>query len=216
MRIAIVLLVLSLALPLAAQPRIAYVGMSTVLPGSAELVLGKTTRGGVMIAADLIAILAWTGYGNDVKDFTNGYKLYASQYAGVPVNNNDRYYQHIQQYYGSSDFNAFQEMMARNYYLIYNYDPESFAEYLANNLYTDDEGWQWQSPEHQQQFKSIRRKRQKAKMYQNLALGALILNRAVSAVDALFLSGKSEHTQLPVFFSVSPDRALLINYSLEF
>ncbi|HNQ44642.1 MAG TPA: hypothetical protein PKI59_09425, partial [Candidatus Cloacimonadota bacterium] len=130
-----------------------------------------------MIAADLLALLAWSGYQKESLDLANSSKRYAEIYAGVPSNNDERYYQHIQQYYSSDDFNSFQEMMARNFYLIYNYDPEGFADYLAANLYSDEEGWQWQSPEHHSRFRSLRKQRQKARMYQNLALGALLLNR---------------------------------------
>jgi len=210
------LLIFTLAMPLMALPKIAYMGMSAAVPGSSELVLGKPTRGGIMIATDLLTLLVWSGYRHDVKDFTKAYKLYAQSYAGVPLNDNDRYYQHIQQYISSDDFNSFQEMKARNYFLIYNYDPDGYAAYMADNLYTDDEGWDWQSPEHQQEFRSLRRQRQKAKMYQNLALGALLLNRAVSVVDALFLSKNKPRPGLPVYLSVSPESALLINYRLEF
>ncbi|MBP7195099.1 MAG: hypothetical protein KBA79_04735 [Candidatus Cloacimonetes bacterium] len=212
----LVLLTTLLAMPLIALPRIAYIGMSAALPGSAELALGKPTRGGIMIAADLLSWLAWSGYKDEALDLEDSFKRYAQAYAGVPSNSNDRYYQHIQQYYSSDEFNSFQEMMARNFYLIYNYDPEGFSEYLAANLYADEEGWQWQSPEHHQKFRDLRKQRQKAKMYQNLALGALLLNRGISIVDALFLSGKKSVAELPVYFSVSPERALILNYRFEF
>lgn len=204
------------ALPLFALPRIAYVGMSAALPGTAELALDKPIRGGVMLTADLISLITWMGYRNEVADYTDSYKRYAQQYAGVPITTGDLYYRHIQSYNSSDDFNANQEMMARNYYLLYNYDPDAFAQYLEANLYTEEEAWQWQSPDHQQEYRSLRRSRQKAAMYQNLALGALILNRAISVVDALFLSSSSGKKAIPVSFEVTPDNSVFVNYSLEF
>ncbi len=212
----LLLLVTLLTIPLSALPRIAYVGMAAALPGSAELALGKPTRGGIMIAADLLAILAWSGYQYEANDLADSFKRYAEVYAGVPVNNDERYYQHIQQYYSSDEFNSFQEMMARNYYLISNYDPDGFADYLAANLYSGEEEWQWQSPEHHSQFRSLRKQRQKARMYQNLALGALLLNRGISMVDALFLSGRNKDSDVSFYFSVTPERALLLNYRIDF
>lgn len=204
-------------LPLTALPKIGYAGMSAVLPGSSEILLEKPTRGGILIASDLLALFAWSSFGKDAKDLASSYKRYALAYAGVPINHNERYYQHIQTYLSSDDFNQYQEMMARNYFLIYGYDPEGFEQYLQDNLYHEGEQWHWQSTTHLQKYKSLRRDKQKAVMYQNLALGALLLNRAVSVVDALFLSSKAEkETPLPVFFSVSPENVLMVNYSLEF
>lgn len=216
MRYALLIATLLMLMPLAAQPRIACVGMSAALPGSAELALGKYIRGGALLTADLLALFAWNSYRNDARDLTDGYKRYAKNYAGVSIKGSDHYYQHIQMYYSSDEWNQFQEMMARNYYLIYNYDPENYEAYLQANLYQGDETWSWQSPDHYQKYKSIRRERQKAVMYQNLALGVLLLNRAISVVDALFLTRDSGQTSVPVSFSVSPDHGLMVNYSLEF
>lgn len=204
-----------LVMPLVALPRIAYIGMSAVLPGSGELVLGKSTRGAILMGADIVAISSYLATGQQVQDLTNSYKQYASVYAGVPINHNDRYYQHIQQYFSSDEFNQFQEMMARNYYLIYMYEPQMFDEYIAANIYAQDEAWQWQSTEHHKHYKKLRADRQKAKMNNNLSLGLLILNRAISVIDVAFISGKINRPT-PLYLSTDGESALMLNYRLEF
>lgn len=212
----ITLCLVALVFPIAALPRIAYPAMSALVPGSAELVLGKHTRGAVMLGADLISVLAWSSYKQDVSDYTDRYKRYANIYAGTGLDTPDWQYQHMQLYLSSDDFNDYQEMRARNYYLIYTYDPQGYDEYLARNLYTEDEAWHWQSPEHQKEFKTLRRERQKSAQYQTLALGALLLNRAISTVDALFLSRKPKSKPSAMHIGVNQDNTMMLQYTLEF
>ena len=207
---------LILVFPIAALPKIVYPAMSAVLPGSAELLLGKETRGGVMLAADVVALVSWASFKQDAKDFTNQYKRYANIYAGVPLNTPDLQYQHMQSYLSSDEFNDSQEMMARNYYLIYIYDPAAYDDYLLHNLYTNEEAWNWQSPEHQKEFQRLRRKKQKSSQYQTIALGALLLNRAISTVDALFLSRKAGRNALPLHVGINEDNTMMLHYTLEF
>ena len=212
----VTLCLLALVFPIAALPRIAYPAMSALVPGSAELLLGKHTRGGVMLGADLVAILAWSSYKQDVTDYTSRYKRYANIYAGTDLDTPDWQYQHMQSYLSSDDFNDYQEMRARNYYLIYTYDPAGYDEYLVRNLYTDEEAWHWQSAEHQKEFGKLRRQRQKSAQYQTLALGALLLNRAISTVDALFLSKKPSPKPPALHIGFNEDKTMMLHYTLEF
>lgn len=210
------LLILLLFLPILALPRVAYPAMSALVPGSAELVLGKDTRGAIMMGTDLIALLGWSTFKQDVKDYTNSYKRYANIYAGVPLNTSEHQLQHMQNYISSDAFNDYQEMMARNYFLIYDYDLDAYNEYMAHNLYGEDESWQWQSLQHQKEYKKIRRHKQSATQHQRMALGALLFNRAISIVDALIISKEVKTKSLPIYVGINEDNAVMIHYSLEF
>ncbi len=212
----VTLCLLALVFPIAALPRITYPAMSALVPGSAELLLGKHTRGGVMLGADLVALFAWSSYKQDVKDYTNRSKRYANIYAGTGLDIPDWQYQDMQSYLSSDDFNDYQEMRARNYYLIYTYDPDGYAEYLSRNLYTDEEAWHWQSAEHQKEFRNLRRKKQRSAQYQSLALGALLLNRAISTVDALFLSKRPSSKPPAMHIGFNEDKTMMLHYTLEF
>jgi hypothetical protein len=208
-------LALLAVIPAFALPRIAYLSMSAALPGTGELALGKTTRGTLMLGADILAITAYLATGRDIINLTDSYQRYADVYAGVPESMSDDYYQDVQQYLSSDEFNQYQEMMARNYYLIYTYDPDGYAQYISENTYPEGQGWSWQSSEHQEQYKSLRRRTQTAKMYKNLSLGAMILNRVISMIDVALVS-RNPNKPTALYFTPMKSGGLMLNYQLEF
>lgn len=206
---------LLLALPLAALPKIAYLGLSAALPGSGEIALGRSTRGGIMLGTDLLALTAWLATGREVTNLTNSSLLYAQAYAGIPADMPDSYYYDIQQYLSSDEFNQYQILEARNYYLIYNYDPEGYAAYLAANTYGEDEAWSWQSSEHQDHYRALRFQAQTVKMYRSLSLGVMLLNRAISLIDVALIS-RDPDKPTALYFTPLGSGGLMLNYRLEF
>ncbi len=213
----LVILLLSLlwAVQLEAESKALPLAMSAFVPGSGEILLGKTTRGGIMVGTDLVALTAWLATGREINNLTASYKQYAKSYAGIPDEVQDSYYQHIQQYLNSDDFNNTQILGARNYYLIYGYNPEAYQEYVEENTYSPEEAWAWQSAEHQAHYRSLRFRTQSTKMYQNLSLGAMLLNRFVSLIDVALIS-KDPQKPTPLYFSVQENGGLMLNYNLEF
>ncbi|MGC9362882.1 MAG: hypothetical protein ACP5F3_08135, partial [Candidatus Syntrophosphaera sp.] len=211
----IILLLLMLALPLAALPKGALLGMSALLPGTGEIALGRNTRGAVLLGADVLAFTSLWATNRQKDDLIDSYERYATVYAGIPEGMDEQYYQHIQEYVSSDEFNQFQELNARNYYLIYTYDPEGYSEYMAANTYDPSEAWEWQSEQHQDHYDKLRRDTQTTKMYVNLSLGAIILNRVISVIDVALLSRdrQSGHT---LYFSPDRNYGLTLNYRMEF
>ncbi len=208
-------LALLLVLPLAALPKLAYLGMSAALPGSGEIALGKGTRGGIMVVTDLVALTAWLATGREIDNLTSSFKTYAEVYAGIPEGMPESYYQVIQQYLSSDDFNLLQILEARNYYLIYNYDPDGYAAYLAANTYTDAEAWAWQSADHQEQYRALRFQTQTTKMYRSLSLGVMLLNRVISLIDVALVS-RDPSKPTALYFTPLQTGGLMLNYRLEF
>ncbi len=209
-------LVSILSANLVAKNKLPYIGMSLIIPGSGEIVLGKTNRGATILAWDIVNIAGFINSQNEMVSLSKSYKQYAASYAGVLPGQNDHYYQRLQDYFSSSDFNTIQELLARNYYLIYNYDPESYEQYVAANTYTGDETWQWDSNEHWKKYKVIRRDHQKAKMNSNLFLGVLILNRVASALDVSFIKVNNDKLLGSVYFEPTKHDGIMLNYQLEF
>ncbi|HOY83929.1 MAG: hypothetical protein LHW45_09330 [Candidatus Cloacimonetes bacterium] len=208
-------LALLIALPLAALPKIAYLGMSAALPGSGEIALGKSTRGGIMLTTDLLALTAWLATGREIDNLTGSYRKYAEVYAGIPENMSDSYYQVIQQYISSDEFNQLQTLEARNFYLIYNYDPAGYEAYLAENTYSAEDAWAWQSSEHQDQYRSLRFRTQTVKMYRSLSLGVMLLNRVISLIDVALIS-RNPDQPTALYFTPLESGGLMLNYRLEF
>jgi hypothetical protein len=173
-----------------AQSRLAYMGMSALLPGSGEIALGNTNRGVVLLASEILATYAFFKTQQDMSLQKDNYKRYAFRYAGVPMDMPQNHYQAVQSYISSQDYNLYLEMIARNYYLITYYNPEGYEEFMAAESFSGDEEWAWQSEMHWQKYTDLRTKHQKTKINHNLALGVMLLNRAISVVDTALLSRK--------------------------
>ncbi|MDY0111843.1 MAG: hypothetical protein RBR57_02860 [Candidatus Syntrophosphaera sp.] len=213
-RLIFFLLILSIV-PLAALPKLSYSAASAILPGTGELALGKTTRGAIMLSTD---ILVWTSFfalEKEKDNLTDTYKQYAVVYAGAKSGMPESYYQNLQNYISSDDFNRYEELFARNYYLIYSYNPEGYEEYILANTYSDEESWSWQNQTYQDHYKKLRRRTQKAKIYQNLSIGALVLNRVVSVID-ISLINKKTNRPLSIYFTPTSNNGLMFNVQLEY
>ena len=208
------LLILSI-MPLAALPKMIYSATSAILPGTGELALGKTTQGAIMLGADILVWSSFFALEKEKDNLTDTYKQYAKVYAGAPENMPASYYQNLQNYISSDDFNRYQELFARNYYLIYSYNPEGYEEYILANTYSDEEGWSWQNQTYQNHYKKLRRRTQKAKIYQNLSVGALLLNRVVSVIDVSLTNQKAKEP-LSIYFTPTSNNGLMFNVQLEY
>lgn len=209
------LLLLIVLIPLSALPRIAYIGMSGLLPGSGEIALGKVNRGTALLGMDVLAFTSYWAVNRQEDILLDSYRQYAQAYAGVPVTSDENYYSHVRQYLSSDDFNAYQEMMARNYYLVYNYDPDGFAQYMQDNTYGEDQAWHWQSEDNLEQFRQIRSRYMKMKLFKNASLGVVFLNRVISMIDVVFIS-KTPSGGTALYFSQPGPDSVMLNYRLEF
>jgi len=200
-------------IPLLALPRIAYPAASVLLPGSGELLMGEYTRGGTLLAIDMLSIYAFVSTDKEIERQRDSYMSFASAYAGVPYGMPRNHYQAVQDFVSSDYYNDIQEMMARNYYLIYNYVPEAYLDYIERNTYTGDEAWNWGNEASWQEYKNMRLRHQRTKMSHNFALGIMLLNRAVSAIDSALLSRKLNGA---VYVTPSGLEGAMLNYKIEF
>ena len=208
------LLILSIV-PLAALPKLSYSAASAILPGTGELALGKTTRGAIMLSTDILVWGSFFALEKEKDNLTDTYKQYAVVYAGAKSGMPESYYQNLQNYISSDDFNRYEELFARNYYLIYSYNPEGYEEYILANTYSDEESWSWQNQTYQDHYKKLRRRTQKAKIYQNLSVGALVLNRVVSVIDVSLINKKTNRP-LSIYFTPTSNNGLMFNVQLEY
>lgn len=212
-------LFLVMGITLFAQSRIVHMGMSAILPGSGEIALGKVNRGAIRTTLDILTLTAYYQTGKERDNLKDSYVAFAQNYAGVTQSGNERYYQYLQDYQSSADFNQYQEMMARNYFLVYNYDPDAYTQYMEANTFGSDEAWKWESNADWNKYKSIRTRHQHAKINNNLALGVLIFNRAVSVLDVNFII-RNQHRASPVmgsfYLEPSGGDGLKLNCQLDF
>lgn len=208
--IGILLLLLSSG-SLWAQSRIGLIGMSALVPGSAEIAMGKTNRGVALLMSDIVATYSFFKTNHDMDLKKDAYKNYALTYAGVPLYMPQNHYQVIQEYISSEEFNDFQDMMARNFFVIYHNDIQGYIDYMEANTYTGEESWQWESSRHWETYRNMRNQHQRIMINHNLALGVMLLNRAISVIDTAILS-----KNINLYARPHGVDGLMLNYEMRF
>ncbi len=206
-----ILLLLLASGKLWAQGRLAFIGMSALVPGSAEIAMGKTNRGVTLLLSDVLATYSFFKTDHDMDLQKDSYKQYAFSYAGVPLSMPQNHYQAIQDYISSESFNDFQDMQARNYFVIYHNDVQAYIDYMEANTYTGEESWEWQSAMHWETYIDMRKTHQRIKIKHNLAFGVMLLNRAISVIDTAILS-----KDMNLFATPHGADGLMLNYEMRF
>ncbi len=164
---------------------------------------------------DLISIYAFFATQREIDLQRTNYMHFAEVYAGVPYGKPRNHYQDIQEFPSSDYYNEIQEMILRNYYLISEYNPEAYNQAMNELIYSGEDTWNWQSDKKWQEYKDMRTRHQRTKMSHNLALGVMLLNRTVSAIDSALLSGKINKYGT-LYFSPSQTDGLMVNYQIDF
>lgn len=209
-------LLFTLMSPLVAIPKIVNLGLSAVAPGVGEITLGKSTRGAVMLTADLLCLSTLLQSVADARALERSFKDQARVYAGVQNAPDSRFWQDMQNYRSSAEFNQRQEMLARNYYLLYSVpnDWEAYETYMANNTYSADEAWDWADDRQWKNYRKTRSDYQEKRLMKNLFLGFMLFNRAISLIDVAFISSPNEDQR--VFVSPSGTSGVMLNYQIGF
>ncbi|MDX9976755.1 MAG: hypothetical protein RBS16_01845 [Candidatus Cloacimonadales bacterium] len=157
---------------------------SAILPGAGQLYAENQNSAGVFLATEALLWFGKNRFDNEKKWTENSYKQFAVEMAGANPNTKSSQYNVMQGYMSSDDYNNEVILAARNYFLLIYNEPELYEQYLAMNLYTEDEAWDWKSNEDRLKFKEMRNRRQKYMIYSNFTFGSLLINRLISVVDA--------------------------------
>ncbi|MCD6176968.1 MAG: hypothetical protein J7K29_03935, partial [Candidatus Cloacimonetes bacterium] len=130
------------------------------------------------------------------------------------------YYQLIQNYTSSEEYNDDIIRDARNYFIIYNSDPEGYEEYLETYLIPEESSWHWDNNSEWSEYIKLRLKKQDYEIYSNFAFAAAILNRIISIIDsAMEVKKFNRSRQYLGKLSVQPDwnkKGMNINYEYRF
>lgn len=145
---------------------------SLILPGMGELYAGDYDSGIYFTIADAVF---WGGvaglnlYGNWKED---SYRSFAQSNGDVNLNGKDeKYFADIGNYIDIYEYNKVQEL-SRNFNAIYNEDTHF---------------WQWEDNSQRSEYRSMWTSSENAYNNVRFAVGALILNRVVSAINAVRL-----------------------------
>ena len=164
--------------------------MSAVIPGSGQMYLGKNTRAGVFMAADITAILSLIRFDKEKNNLTENSKTFAYANAGLQKGVSDEIYRLAHNYRSSDEYNRSVILYARNRFIIQLNDKDLYDQYLDIYLLKPEESWDWNTENDYQEYRNIRKEKQNYEIYANFAIGALIINRLISVVDSALQTGK--------------------------
>lgn len=179
---------------------------SVLLPGMGELYAGSYEKGYYFTIADGVLWGLFTGftlYGNWKED---NYKSFAQSNGGVNNDGKDEeYYANIGVYLSIDDFNTAQELN-RDFNQVYN---------------TTTHYWNWNSESERKEYRNMWSSSEGAFNNVRFAVGALILNRIVSAINAVRLvsahnKNLTEQMGWNVSFSVENIVTLPASFNINF
>lgn len=159
--------------------------LSAISPGMGQFYTKNYTKGAVFLVADLSIWFALARFNYEEKLAVDKYKTYALNVGGVEAVPSKEYYQTIQKYQSSRDYNMNVERFARDYYLIINNDPVGYEQYLESNLVPEEYTWDWKNAKNLATYQDLRRDKQDLEIYSNFAIAAVIINRVISVIDAV-------------------------------
>jgi hypothetical protein len=190
---------------------------SVVVPGSGQLYLKKSTKAGVFFSTELAFLFSYFRFRSERDWKINSYQTYAENIISLEKNSSEFFYKRVQTYFSSEEYNDAVRKYARDVYLIFNSDTESYHEFLEDNLLTEEESWHWQTESNWNKYKTMRREKQDYEIYTNFAVGALILNRVVSVIDAALTTKKLN--RIAKQLSIQPDfskNGFEVSYEVSF
>jgi hypothetical protein len=168
------------------NPKAKAILASAVVPGWGQHILKNNQKAEIMMWTDGALWLLYGGfqwYGSSrIKDA----KLHASQYANANINIKDeKYYRALERYYNSEQYNEDIRREARERFPD---NPALQYDYYLQNGYFGDSTWLWQSDSMRFSYWEKRKAARAALTRAGFCLGAAILNRVVSSIDAAFFS----------------------------
>lgn len=183
--------------------RIRAIGASILLPGLGHRSSGHNDRAKAFMAAEAAIVIGY--FASQVQGYVRkqGYIEYAEMFGGVDNAGAkpDWYYRNLGQYQSSDDYEA---SIARTARAIHGDDLAAREEYVARNKPAPDEAWEWVSQNDRREFRERRKSSRNAYRRASLFVGAALLNRLVSAVDAARLAG-GEKSRSTVFYRPEKD-----------
>ena len=142
---------------------------SLLLPGMGELYAENYSLGKYFTIADAVGWGVVTGYSVYGKNKEDDYKAFAKTYAGVNLENKDsKYFAVISSYENITEYNTEKELYRQ------------FDETYDINEYN----WNWESPAQRKEYRAMWVSSEGAYNNVRFAIGALIVNRIISAIVA--------------------------------
>lgn len=166
------------------SPKKAFL-MSTVIPGMGQNYTKSYTSMGFFWGSEIGIILSYLAFTNKRDSYEDSYKVLAETKAGSSYSGDSDYYQTMQQYMSSEDYNSKIRFNAWEYFYLYQHDFDSYQKYVAEHSIPESKAWKWKSKDDWTKYHKLRNNHQNFDVYAKLALGAIVVNHIISGIDAL-------------------------------
>lgn len=194
---------------------------SIIVPGWGELSNGDKA-GYVHLAAEVLLFSTKYYYQKQADIATTNAEDYALKYSGIQsMDISEQHKIDLGKYdssgYGTNGYNSF-VLQGMNYNYP-NLSDQEKIDYLAENTYSDELGWNWDSGAHRAKYRVYRKDNQDFSDKAKVMTSAIVLNHLASGIHSMISTARynKKHKQ-QVSFGVSADKTdnLILTATLRF
>jgi hypothetical protein len=168
-----------------------YIVASLVVPGAGEMWMKSHLKGEIFLWTDAAV---WVSYGTMMtigNSRGQSAKLFAREFSGSSMNQRtDDYYTALERYPNSDMYN---EDVRRDARELYPDDPDQQRVYAESRSYSGDDAWAWGSDSLRYNYWRQRMGARNVLHTAGFVLGAALVDRLASAIDAAFFTRAPTH-----------------------
>jgi hypothetical protein len=171
--------------PTASRSTLQAIWRSAVLPGWGQHYLGAKARGYVFMTGEAATWGTWGVFKTQESLRRDSYIEMAQVYAGARGDHGDDYWKIVGQHADYLDYNEWLRLEARREY---GFGTSDYYAYIDSHQIAPENGWDWNSLARRIDYAEKRKASLNAERRATYTLYALLINRAISIVDAWRLS----------------------------
>ena len=212
----LVLLILMLMLIFTANAQNTKLALlkSAILPGWGEL-SNNHKSGYIFLSTEVAFWLSRYYFLNESDLYEQSSYEYAIKHAHIEssLDFDDVFYDNLKRYlssgYDAGGYNANIVFEAKN---TYPHDVQAQQDYILENSYDESHYWYWDSKDHRDDYKILRKRITEYKDYAKAMTGFIIVNHIVSAFNSTRISSKLKHINVNVGLNNTLSPMITCNY----
>ena len=167
---------------------------STLLPGSADIIEGKKTKGIIHISAEGLIWGSAIWYNWDKGKIRLSYRNYSYLKAGAsPRRQDEEYLDAVERYRTAKEYNDYIENIARE---MYGDNITERDKYIQEHSIPSDEAWEWKDDTAFAEYVHLRKSERFCKQMVVNAFGLAIFNRIVAVFSSIVIKKKNLDMEL--------------------
>ncbi len=161
---------------------------SLLVPGLGEAIQGQRVKARAFFTVEGSIWLSYFGFSYFSSKTDHSARAFAVEHAGAnPNQTDDDYYNALEDYLCSDDYNLVVERDASWYYPD---DPEKQSEYIKKNGYFAEDAWKWDAVTNKTHYWERRKSARTWKRRAQFMPGFAVINRIVSVIDVVVFSNQ--------------------------